>query len=69
MKKLPSAMTNSELRQYLSEHRNEEAIFSEALEVLLSQKKEGFKYPALQTISYTEVETIFKEKLNQTIEE
>ncbi|WP_416361018.1 MULTISPECIES: DUF6887 family protein, partial [unclassified Microcystis] len=27
-------MTNAELRQYLSEHRNEEAIFSEALEVL-----------------------------------
>jgi predicted CopG family antitoxin len=69
MKKLPSEMTNSELRQYLSEHRNEEAIFSEALEVLLSRKKEGFKCSTLQTMSYTEVETIFKEKLNQTIEE
>jgi hypothetical protein len=32
MKKSPSEMTNAELRQYLSEHRNEEAIFSEALE-------------------------------------
>jgi hypothetical protein len=41
MKKLPSEMTNSELRQYLSEHRNEEAIFSEALKVLLSRKKEA----------------------------
>jgi hypothetical protein len=28
MKKLLSEMTNAELRQYLSEHRNEEAIFS-----------------------------------------
>jgi hypothetical protein len=39
MKKSPSEMTSAELRQYLSEHRNEEAIFSEALEVLLSRKK------------------------------
>jgi hypothetical protein len=50
MKKSPSEMTNTELRQYLSEHRNEEAIFSEALEVLLSRKKDGFKYPAPQTM-------------------
>ncbi len=28
MKKSPSEMTNAELRQYLSEHRNEEARFS-----------------------------------------
>ncbi len=28
MKKSPSEMTNAELRQYLSEHRNEEAIKS-----------------------------------------
>ncbi|NCT54001.1 MAG: hypothetical protein GPJ04_23800 [Microcystis aeruginosa G13-03] len=51
MKKSPSEMTNAELRQYLSEHRNEEAIFSEALEVLLSRKKDSFKYPAPQTMS------------------
>ncbi|WP_200868357.1 DUF6887 family protein, partial [Microcystis aeruginosa] len=51
MKKSPSEMTNAELRQYLSEHRNEEAIFREALEVLLSRKKDGFKYPAPQTMS------------------
>ncbi|NCR08446.1 MAG: hypothetical protein GPI95_08840 [Microcystis aeruginosa LG13-11] len=69
MKKSPSEMTNAELRQYLSEHRNEEAIFSEALEVLLSRKKDGFKYPAPQMMSYKEIETIFKEKLNQIIEE
>jgi hypothetical protein len=40
----------------------------EALEVLLSRKKDGFKYPAPQTMSYKEIETIFKEKLNQIIE-
>ncbi|TRT89676.1 MAG: hypothetical protein EWV82_01185 [Microcystis aeruginosa Ma_AC_P_19900807_S299] len=51
-----------------SEHRNEEAIFSEALEVLLSRKKDSFKYPAPQTMSYKEIEMIFKEKLNQIIE-
>ncbi|WP_332865620.1 DUF6887 family protein [Pannus brasiliensis] len=58
-------MTNSELHQYLSAHRDEEAAFSQALEVLLSRKKDGFKYPAPQTMSYEEVEKIFKDKLNR----
>ena len=51
MKKSLSEMTNAELRQYLSEHRNEETAFSQALEVLLSRKKNRFKYPAPQTMS------------------
>ena len=65
MKKLISEMTDSELRQYLSEHRNDEEAFSQALEVLLSRKKDGFKYPYPYSIPYEEVEAIFKSKLNQ----
>jgi predicted CopG family antitoxin len=65
MKKLLSEMTNSELRQYLSEHRNNEEAFSQALEVLLSRKKDGFKYPSPYSMTYEEVEAIFKSKLNE----
>jgi hypothetical protein len=65
MKKLLSEMTNSELRQYLSEHRNNEEAFSQALEILLSRKKDGFKYPSPYSMPYEEVEALFKSKLNQ----
>lgn len=58
-------MNNTELRHYLSKNRNDETAFSQALEVLLSRKKDGFKYPATQNMSYEEVEAIFKVKLNQ----
>ncbi|PSF32103.1 hypothetical protein C7H19_21915 [Aphanothece hegewaldii CCALA 016] len=58
-------MNNAELRQYLSENRNDETAFSQALEVLLSRKKDGFKYPAPQSMTYEEVEAIFKFKLNE----
>ncbi|MGK7876887.1 MAG: hypothetical protein AB4426_27435 [Xenococcaceae cyanobacterium] len=66
MKKSLSEMTNSELRRYLSEHRNDEEAFSQALEVLLSRKKDGFKYPSPYEMPYEEVEGIFKSKLNQS---
>jgi hypothetical protein len=65
MKKSLSEMTNAELRQYLSQHRNDETAFSQALEVLLSRKKNGFKYPAPQSMSYEELEAIFQEKLER----
>ncbi len=66
MKKSLSEMTNSELRQYLSKHRNDEEVFSQALEVLLSRKKDGFKYPNPYSMPYEEVEAIFKSKLNES---
>ena len=59
-------MTDSELRQYLSEHRNDEEAFSQALEVLLNRKKDGFKYPPAYSMPYKEVEAIFKSKLNSS---
>ncbi len=65
MKKLLSAMNNAELRQYLSENRNNETAFSEALEVLMSRKQNSFKYPPPDEMSYEEVEAIFKAKLSQ----
>lgn len=65
MKKSLSDMNNSELRQYLSKHRNDEEAFSQALEVLLGRKKDGFKYPSPYSMRYEEVEAIFKSKLNQ----
>ncbi len=37
--------------------------------ITFGRKKDSFKYPAPQTMSYKEIETIFKEKLNQIIEE
>jgi hypothetical protein len=66
MNKPLSEMTNSELRVYLSQHRNDEEAFSQALEVLISRKKDGFKYPPPYSMPYEEVEAIFKSKLNQS---
>jgi hypothetical protein len=38
MKKALTEMTNIELRQYLSENRNDVTAFSQALEMLLSRE-------------------------------
>ena len=65
MKKQLSDMNNTELRQYLSEHRHDEEAFSQALEILLSRKKNLFKYPPASEMNYQEIEYIFKKKLNQ----
>ena len=65
MKKSLSQMSNTELRQYLSENRNNEVVFSQALEILVSRKKENFKYPPPSEMDLEEIEAIFKAKLNQ----
>jgi hypothetical protein len=65
MKKQLSDMNNTELRQYLSEHRHDEEAFSQALEILLSRKKDLFKYPPPSQMNYQEIEDIFKARLNQ----
>ena len=65
MKKQLSDMNNTELRQYLSEHRHDEEAFSQALEILLSRKKNLLKYPPPSDMNYQEIEDIFKKKLNQ----
>lgn len=59
-------MSDAELRQYMSEHRNDEEAFSQALEVLMERKKYSFKYPPPQQMSKEEIEAIFKSKLNQS---
>jgi hypothetical protein len=65
MNKPLEEMTNTELRRYLSEHRNDEDAFSQALEVLMSRKKNSTKYPSPLSMSYEEVEAIFRNKIEQ----
>ncbi|MHC5937527.1 DUF6887 family protein [Nostoc sp.] len=63
-----SEMTNTELKQYLSEHRNDQQAFQAALEVLMSRRNpaNGQPYPFDLADPKTEVEAIFRKKLNQT---
>ncbi|NEP82891.1 MAG: hypothetical protein F6K39_34975 [Okeania sp. SIO3B3] len=65
MNKSLSQMSNRELRQYLSENRNDEKKFSQALELLISRKTESFKYPPPSEMDRKEIEAIFQAKLNQ----
>ena len=65
MNKKLSNLNNLELRQYLSEHRHDEEAFSQALEILLSRKKDLLKYPPPSQMDYQEIEAIFKASLNQ----
>ena len=65
MKKSISQMNTKELRQYLSENRNNEEKFSQALKLLISRKKGAFKYPPPSEMNTEEIEAILREKLNQ----
>jgi threonine dehydrogenase-like Zn-dependent dehydrogenase len=65
MNKSLEEMTNAELRRYLSENRNDENAFSQALELLMSRKQNTTKYPSPLSMSYDEVEAIFKDKIKQ----
>ncbi|HAC65746.1 MAG TPA: hypothetical protein DCF68_19995 [Cyanothece sp. UBA12306] len=65
MKKPLTKMTNKELRQYISKNRNDEVAFSQGLEVLMSRKKDGLKYPPPSTMNYHEIEAILKAKITQ----
>ena len=65
MKKTLSQMSNSELRQYLSDNRNDEKTFSQALELLMSRKKNNFKYPPPSEMDAGEIEAIFQGKLEE----
>ncbi|MCT7990317.1 DUF6887 family protein [Laspinema olomoucense] len=62
-------MTHAELKQYLSQHRNEEEAFREALQVLISRRNsETVRYPYPFDVANPEREitAILKKKLNQT---
>ena len=58
---------NSELKEYIKVHRNDEKVFHEALKVLMSRGKNQ-TYPALFEILKEEVEAIFRDTI-KSIEE
>ncbi|MDJ0597237.1 MAG: hypothetical protein QNJ37_00095 [Crocosphaera sp.] len=65
MNKPLEEMDNCELRRYLSENRNDENAFSQALGILMSRKQNTTKYPSPLSMSYDEVEAIFKDKIKK----
>jgi len=60
-----SQMTNTELKRYLSEHRNDQEAFQAALEVLMSRRNPANRQPSPFDLANPEreVEAIFREKL------
>ncbi|MEH2254661.1 DUF6887 family protein [Nostoc sp.] len=63
-----SQMSNTELKRYLSEHRNEEEAFRAALQVLMSRCGSATQHPYPFDLDNPEreVEALLKEKLNRT---
>jgi hypothetical protein len=61
-----SQMTNTELKQYLSEHRNDQEAFRAALEVLMSRRNPATRqpYPFDLADPESEVEAILRSKLD-----
>lgn len=59
-------MTNTELKQYLSQQRNDKEAFRAALEVVTSRCNPANRqpYPFDLADPESEVEVIFKEKIN-----
>lgn len=61
-------MTNTELKRYISEHRNDEEAFRAALEVLMSRRDPNATYqpyPFDLADPEGEVKTILMEKIKQ----
>ncbi len=64
-----SEMTTTQLKQYLSEHRNDEESFCAALQILINRRDPNVPrqpYPFDLDDPTSEVEAIFKEKLKQS---
>ncbi|MBD1869182.1 hypothetical protein H6F93_08230 [Leptolyngbya sp. FACHB-671] len=62
-------MTNAELKQFISAHRNNEEAFRAALEVLMSRRDPNAPYqpyPFDLNDPEGEVQSIFEEKLRKT---
>ncbi|MGK7924518.1 MAG: hypothetical protein AB4290_04565 [Spirulina sp.] len=57
-----TTLSNSELKEYIKVHRNDDEAFHEALKVLMSRSN-GQKYPSPVEMSQEEVEAIFREKI------
>jgi stage V sporulation protein SpoVS len=62
-----SEMTNTELKQYISEHRNNPDSFAAAMAVVMSRRNPANIQPyPLDLANYqVEVEAILREKLNE----
>jgi hypothetical protein len=65
MKPNLSAMTNAELKQYISEHRNDQEAFQAALEVLMSRRNPANLQPSPFKFAdpQHEVEALFRDRL------
>ena len=61
-----SQMTNTELKRYISEHRNDESAFRAAMCFLMSRRDPANlqPYPFALANPESEVEAILREKLN-----
>jgi hypothetical protein len=62
-----SEMTNTELKQYISEHRNNPDSFEAAMAVVMSRRNPANlqPYPLDLANPEVEVEAILREKLNE----
>jgi hypothetical protein len=62
-----SEMTNTELKRYISEHRNDLEAFQAAMEVLMSRRNPANRHPYPFELENpeVEVEALLREKLNQ----
>ncbi len=61
-------MTNTELKRYISEHRNDIEAFQAAMEVLMKRRNPANRHPYPFELANpeVEVEAILREKLNQS---
>jgi hypothetical protein len=68
MKPNLAEMTNAELKQFISEHRNDSDAFASAMEVLMSRRNPANRqpYPFELANPEVEVEAILREKLSQS---
>jgi hypothetical protein len=62
-----SEMTNTELKQYISTHRNDRDAFQAAMEVLMSRRNPANRHPYPFDLANpeVEVEAILKAKIEQ----
>jgi hypothetical protein len=62
-----SEMTNTELKRYISEHRNDAEAFQAAMEVLISRRNPANRHPYPFELANpeAEVEALLRERLNR----
>jgi hypothetical protein len=63
-----SEMTNTELKRYISEHRNDLDAFQAAIEVIMSRRNPANRHPYPFDLANpeVEVEAILKAKIDRT---